>query len=76
MYDELVVKNFFLTVGKNYSPRPGFEMQLELILKLRKTNARFDEIPIELDYKKKPTESKMKIFKTILNYLNLLTKKN
>ena len=76
MYDELVVKNFFLTVGKNYSPRSGFEMQLELILKLRKTNARFDEIPIELDYKKKPTESKMKIFKTILNYLNLLTKKN
>lgn len=76
MYDELVVKNFFLTVGKNYSPRSGFEMQLELILKLRKTDVKFDEIPIELDYKKKPTESKMKIFKTILNYLNLLTKKN
>ena len=76
MYDELVVKNFFLTVGKNYSPRSGFEMQLELILKLRKTDVKFDEIPIELDYKKKPTESKMKIFKTILNYLNLLIKKN
>ena len=69
MYDELVVKNFFLTVGKNYSPRSGFEMQLELILKLKKTDVKFDEIPIELDYKKKPTESKMKIFKTI--YLNI-----
>ena len=51
-------------------------MQLELILKLKKTDVKFDEIPIELDYKKKPTESKMKIFKTILNYLNLLIKKN
>ena len=62
MYDELVVKNFFLTVGKNYSPRSGFEMQLELILKLRKTDVKFDEIPIELDYKKNQTQSKMKIF--------------
>ena len=59
-----------------YSPRSGFEMQLELILKLRKTNVIFDEIPIDLDYKKKPTESKMKIFKTILNYLNLIITKN
>ena len=76
MYDKLVVRNFFLTIGKNYSPRSGFEMQLELILKLRKTNVIFDEIPIDLDYKKKPTESKMKIFKTILNYLNLIITKN
>ena len=72
MYDKLVVRNFFLTIGKNYSPRSGFEMQLELILKLRKTNVIFDEIPIDLDYKKKPTDSKMKIIKTIFNYLKLI----
>ena len=28
-------------------------MQLEILLKLRKTDVKFDEIPIELDYKKK-----------------------
>ena len=51
-------------------------MQLELILKLRKTNVQFSEVPFILDYKKKPTKSKMKIFKTILNYLKLIFLKN
>ena len=53
-------------------PKAGFEMQLELILKLRKTNVKFFEIPFILDYKKKPTKSKMNVFKTILSYLNLI----
>ena len=59
----LIRNNFFLTLESKYHPKSGFEMQLELILKLRKTNVIFDEIPIDLDYKKKPTKSKMKIFK-------------
>ena len=76
MYDKLAINGFLNTNKKTYEPSLGFEMQLEILLKLRKTDVKFDEIPIELDYKKKPTESKMKIFKTILNYLNLLIKKN
>ena len=51
-------------------------MQLEIILKLRKSNVNFYEIPINLDYKKKPTDSKMKIFKTILSYLKIFFTKN
>ena len=51
-------------------------MQLEIILKLRKTNVQFYEIPINLNYQKKPTKSKMKIIKTILSYLKLILTKN
>ena len=43
-----------------------------LILKLRKTNVQFSEVPFILDYKKKPTVSKMNIIKTIFSYLKLL----
>ena len=76
LYDKQAVNNFFLTLESKYHPKSGFEMQLELILKLRKTNVQFSEVPFILDYKKKPTKSKMKIFKTILNYLKLIFLKN
>ena len=72
LYDKKAVNNFFLELKNNYMPKAGFEMQLELILKLRKTNVKFFEIPFILDYKKKPTKSKMNVFKTILSYLNLI----
>ena len=72
LYDKLAINNFFSIIGSKYKATSGFEMQLEIILQLRKTNTYFSEIPIFLDYKKKPTESKMKIIKTILNYLKLI----
>ncbi len=76
MYDKLSIKNFFEQIKKNYNPPNGFEIQLEILLQLRKKNIQFDEIPINLNYEKKPTESKMKIFKTIINYLKLIFLKN
>ena len=72
MFDKLAINNFFNIVGPRYKPTSGFEMQLEIILKLRQINTLFFEIPIFLDYKKKPTKSKMKIAKTIFNYLKLI----
>ena len=76
LYDKSAINNFFYITGKKYIPSSGFEMQLEIILKLRKTNVQFYEIPINLDYQKKPTKSKMKIIKTILSYLKLILIKN
>ncbi len=76
MYDKTSIKNFFCNLEKNYNPPNGFEMQLEILLKLRKKNVLFDEIPIKLNYEKKPTESKMKVFKTIIDYLKLIFLKN
>tara|TARA_Y100000590_G_scaffold245986_1_gene276366 strand:- start:1484 stop:2227 length:744 start_codon:yes stop_codon:yes gene_type:complete len=75
-YDKFAINNFFRKIEKKYVPKQGFEMQLEIILKLRKSNVNFYEIPINLDYKKKPTDSKMKIFKTILSYLKIFFTKN
>ena len=76
LYDKSAINNFFYIIGKKYIPSSGFEMQLEIILKLRKTNVQFYEIPINLNYQKKPTKSKMKIIKTILSYLKLILIKN
>ena len=76
MYDKPAINEFLNTNKKNYEPSLGFEMQLEILLKLRKTDVKFFEIPMDLNYKKKPTKSKMKIFKTILNYLKLILLKN
>ena len=72
MYDKKTIEKFFSIIGNKYLPAAGFEMQLEILLKLRKTNINFFEIPIILDYKKKPTASKMNVVKTIFNYLKLI----
>ena len=72
LYDKKTIEKFFSIIGNKYLPTAGFEMQLEILLKLRKTNINFFEIPIILDYKKKPTVSKMNIMKTIFNYLKLI----
>ncbi len=72
LYDKKTIENFFSIIGNKYLPAAGFEMQLEILLKLRKTNINFFEIPIILDYKKKPTASKMNVVKTIFNYLKLI----
>ena len=72
LYDKQAINNFFNIVGSKYKPTSGFEMQLEILLQLKKSNTQFLEIPISLDYKKKPTDSKMKIIKTIFNYLKLI----
>ena len=72
LYDKKTIEKFFSIIGNKYLPAAGFEMQLEILLKLRKTNINFFEIPIILDYKKKPTASKMNVIKTIFNYLKLI----
>ena len=72
LYDIKAINKLFSIIGKKYIPAAGFEMQLEILLKLKKTNVNFFEIPIILDYKKKPTVSKMNIMKTIFNYLKLI----
>ena len=72
LYDKQAIEKFFSIIGNKYKPAAGFEMQLEILLKLRKSNINFFEVPINLNYKKKPTASKMNIIKTILNYLRLI----
>ena len=73
MYDKIAVKKFFKIIGNNYKPLSSFAMQLEILLQVRKTKITFLEIPIILDYDKKPTKSKMNVIKTILSYLKLIT---
>lgn len=50
--------------------RNGFECQLELLIKLRKI-ARFNEIPIILEYDRKHSPSAMRIIKVIIGHLSL-----
>lgn len=62
--------------GKNnFITSKGFEVQLELLIKLSKiTTLKLKEIPFDLRYDLKKGKSKLKIFRTIKLYLILLFK--
>jgi len=50
----------------------GFSCQLELLLKLRQIGASASEVPLELRYDLKRTESKMNVPHTVVRYLVLV----
>jgi len=50
----------------------GFDVQLDLLFKLVSHGARVVEIPFTLDYSKKGGRSKLKIFRTVLGYLQTI----
>jgi len=50
---------------------PGFSAATELLLSLRLQGARMSEVPLILRYDEKPTASKMRVARTIREYLRL-----
>jgi len=52
----------------------GFEVQLELLYKLFLNGAKIVEVPFILDYSMKKGESKLKVRRTILGYLQTVSK--
>ncbi len=59
---------------KNIIQSKGFSAPLEVILKLNPLNLKIKEIPIQLNYKLRGKESKMKVLPTIYEYLKLIFK--
>ena len=65
------IKKLHKKLGKKTIESKGFEISLELILKLFWQKPIMIEVPITLDYGKKGGRSKMKIFFTIKRYVEL-----
>jgi len=67
-----LLKRLHKTFGNDVVSSNGFEVSLELLLKMLRLGALIAEVPILLDYKRKKGASKMRLFSTIIRYLALL----
>lgn len=68
------LKKAFEVSGENFVVERGFQCMVEILLKLRKMDVRFREIPFDLRYDLKVGASKMKVFRTVTNTFKLLLK--
>ncbi len=59
--------------GDEFARETGFAMGFELLLKARSAGARIRELPLELDYSRKPGPSKMRIARTLARYTVVVT---
>jgi dolichol-phosphate mannosyltransferase len=69
-----LIQKAFQTYGKNFINQNGFECMVDILIKLRKLDAIFREVPLILRYDLKEGESKMKVARTILRSLLLIAK--
>lgn len=60
--------------GERFIEERGFAVMVELLLKLRHCNPVVAEVPMVLRYDRKLSESKLKLWATIGQYLKLLTR--
>ena len=70
---ELIQKAFSL-YGENFINQNGFECMVDILIKLRKMEAIFREVPLVLRYDLKEGVSKMRVVKTISRSLMLIAK--
>ena len=65
----------FVAAGAHWGERliveRGFACMVELLLKLRYCNPVIVEVPLVLEYDRKQSPSKIRILRTIMQYLNL-----
>lgn len=57
--------------GERLIEENGFACMVELLLKLRYTNPKIVEVPLQLEYDRKLSTSKIRIVRTIFQYLKL-----
>lgn len=76
LYNITALKQLINLYGPNFIESHGFEVSVELLLKIyyNLKKAHFVEIPLILDYGQKRGKSKMNILLTILLYLGLFKK--
>jgi dolichol-phosphate mannosyltransferase len=73
-YRVSVVKKAFQFWGDEFINQTGFSCMVDILLKLRKMDVVFSEIPLILRYDKKVGNSKMDVKKTIFVTLKLAIK--
>jgi dolichol-phosphate mannosyltransferase len=71
LYKNKILKKAILYYGDNLVEETGFSCMAELLYKLSIIGASFSEVPFELRYDFKQGKSKMNVFNTAINSLNL-----
>lgn len=71
-YDAAILNRLVARYGERLVEQSGFACMLELIAKLRTVGARVAEIPYTLRYDQKQGASKLRIFRTLRQYLNVV----
>lgn len=74
-YKATVLKRAIQRYGKSFFDQPGFSVQVDILLKMRKLDIIVTEAPLILRYDLKHGISKMKVIKTIKETLILLVKR-
>jgi dolichol-phosphate mannosyltransferase len=75
-YRAVVLKNAFKHYGeKRFIDQEGFQCMVDILLKLRKMDIIFGEVPFILRYDFKEGASKMNVMKTVKNTLTLIQRR-
>mgnify|MGYP001266273018 CR=1 FL=1 len=70
-----VLKEAFRRYGDGFINQEGFQCMVDILLKLRKMDVLFGEVPLILRYDLKGGQSKMKVLRTVWNTLKLLARR-
>lgn len=74
-YRASVLKAAVVRYRKEFIDQEGFQCMVDILLKLRRMNLRFGEVPLVLRYDLKAGKSKMKVLRTIVKTLALLIRR-
>lgn len=74
-YRGRVLKDAFIRFGDDFVNQEGFQCMVDILLKLRKLDVIFGEVPLILRYDLKGGQSKMRIARTVWKTLALLAKR-
>jgi dolichol-phosphate mannosyltransferase len=74
IYNRSLLVNLFEYYRDNLFTEKGFACMIDLLLKTKLFNPQVTEVPMVLRYDQKPTASKMKVLKTIVQTLKILSK--
>lgn len=74
MFRAKTIKSAFEKFGDRFIQETGFSVTPEILLKLRSLGARIGEVGFVLKYDEKVGLSKIKVSKTIVQYLKMVTK--
>jgi dolichol-phosphate mannosyltransferase len=74
-YRAEVIKNAFKEYNGGFIDQDGFQATADILLKLRKMDLNFGEVPLLLRYDYKMSTSKMNLIETIRNTFILVFKK-
>ena len=74
-YRGRTLKEAFQRFGSDFVNQEGFQCMVDILLKMRRMDVVFGEVPLILRYDHKEGQSKMRVFRTVWKTLGLLVKR-